>query len=74
MPSLSTQLNCLCVDSIPDELDRLNSLEKKLLAQIQVCMTIVLLPGGQYAEKGLIVDLPQDLESFVGKLAILDSV
>ena len=68
MPALSSFGNSLGIDSIPEELSCLSSLEKKLLAKIQVCMSMVLLPGGQYAEKGLIVNLPNNVESFVDRL------
>ena len=61
-PTLCSLLNGLQIDSIPDAINCLSSLEKKLLARIQICMTVVLLPGGQYAEKGLIVDLLRDVE------------
>ena len=74
IPSLSSDLNSLKVDNVPEDLSCLNSLEKKLVAKIQVCMTLIILPGGQYAEKGLIVDLPQDVESLVGKLVGVNSV
>ena len=74
MAPLSSDLNSLKIDNIPDELSCLNSLEKKLLAKIQVCMTLIILPGGQYAEKGLIVGLPQDAESLIGKLVGVNSV
>ena len=31
-------------------------------------MTIVVLPGGQYAEKGLILNLPNDIDSIISQL------
>jgi hypothetical protein len=31
-------------------------------------MTIVILPGGQYVEKGLILNLPNDIESVISQL------
>ena len=66
-------MNGLQIDSIPDAINCLSSLEKKLLARIQICMTVVLLPGGQYAEKGLIVDLLRDVETFVENLNGIDT-
>ncbi|WAQ95118.1 hypothetical protein MAR_007589 [Mya arenaria] len=47
---------------------------KNLLALIQVCMTLVILPGGQYAEKGLVVDLPRDVHTLVEGLAKFDNL
>ena len=63
IPTLCSLLNGLQIDSISDEINCLSSLEKKLLAKIQICMTVVLLPGGQYAERGLIVALPRNVET-----------
>ena len=31
-------------------------------------MTIVIFPGGQYAKKGLILNLPNDIESVISQL------
>ena len=31
-------------------------------------MTIIILPGGQYAEEGLILNLPNDIESVISQL------
>ena len=74
IPPLSSELNALGIDYIPNEISSLSSLEKKLLARIQVCMTVILLPGGQYAEKGLIVDMPRDVESFVEEITGIDNM
>ena len=74
IPPLSSELNALGIDYIPNEISSLSSLEKKLLARIQVCMTVILLTGGQYAEKGLIVDMPRDVESFVEEITGIDNM
>ncbi|WAR10125.1 hypothetical protein MAR_035201, partial [Mya arenaria] len=37
-------------------------------------MTMVILPGGQYAEKGLVVDLPQNVSTVLGQLHGLENV
>ena len=42
----------------PIQLLKLNRLEKRLLSKIQVFMTMVILPGGQYAERGLVLNIP----------------
>lgn len=74
MPSLCSKLNFLEVDCVPNVLSCLSRLEKKLLALIQICMTMVVLPGGQYAEKGLVVDLPQNVSTLLGQLHGLENV
>jgi hypothetical protein len=50
--------------NIHGQLQHLSPLEKKKKIQkISIFMTIVILPGGQYVEKGLILNLPNDIES-----------
>lgn len=74
MPNMSSRLNSLEVDHIPNEIVCLTNLEKKILALIQVCMTVVLLPGCRYAERGLIVDLPRDVTPVIDQLSGLENL
>lgn len=47
--------------NIPKCLQGLTIMEKRLISKIQVFMTIIILPGGQYAEKGLAIDFPVNI-------------
>ena len=68
VPNISAKGNFLSSGSIPSELKYLSQLEKKLFKKISIFMTIVVLPGGQYAEKGLILNLPNDIDSIISQL------
>ena len=68
MPCLSYTFNSLDNGKIPLVLKQLSSTEKKLVALIQIFMTIVVLPGGQFAEKGLIFNLPTEIQSICHQL------
>ena len=46
----------------------MNTAEKRMIAQIQSFMTILILPGGQYAEKGLAIHFPLDLDTYYDQL------
>ena len=74
MPMLCSQLNGLGIDSIPEELSGLSSLEKKLISKIQICMTMIILPGGQFAEKGLVLNLPRNVVPIVRDFSCLDNI
>ena len=39
-----------------------------MISQLQTYMTLVILPGGQYAEKGLAIHLPLDMISYFEQL------
>lgn len=54
----------------PDELINLSTLEKRLIALVQIFMTLVVLPGGQYAEKGLVLNLPSDVQNVANQLPV----
>ena len=56
IPKFSVKFNLLDSGQIPDVLCSLNSIEKRLIALIQVFMTIIQLPGGQFAERGSVVN------------------
>lgn len=45
------EVNCLKTFEIPSELRTLSSIGKRLIALIQIFMTVIILPGGQMAEK-----------------------
>lgn len=70
LPYLSCEGNDLKVYESPEELKKLSTLEKRLIALVQVFMTLVVLPGGQYAEKGLVLNLPSDVQNVANQLPI----
>lgn len=65
MPSIASKGNFLHVMDTPVELAELTPIEKTLISQIQVFMTIVILPGGQYVEKGLVLNVPAPCENII---------
>ena len=70
LPYLSSEGNDLKVYDPPEELKKLSVIEKRLIALVQVFMTLVVLPGGQYAEKGLVLNLPSDVQNVADQLPI----
>lgn len=54
----------------PDELINLSTLEKRPIALVKIFMTLVVLPGGQYAEKGLVLNLPSDIHDVANQLPV----
>ena len=61
VPPIAAGLNALHVEKPPPELLALNKLERRLLSKVNVFMTMIILPGGQYAERGLVLNLPTDV-------------
>jgi hypothetical protein len=51
VPSISVKRKFLSSGNIHGQLQHLSPLEKKFIQKISIFMTIVILPGGQYAEK-----------------------
>lgn len=67
-PLLSPQ-NGLLLDPIPDQLRGLAPLERQIIAQVQTCMTLVLLPhGGLLARKRQFIQLPMSIVEVVNQL------
>lgn len=60
VPTLTYQ-NKLDPGQIPIELSNLNMMEKRLISQIHLYVTIVTLPGGQLGEKGQAIHFPIDV-------------
>ena len=60
--------NNLLTGDVPECIKNLEIAEKRMIAQIQSFMTILMLPGGQYAEKGLAVHFPLDLNEYRNQL------
>ena len=71
VPAICAKLNGLEVNIIPSELSCLNVLEKKLLSKIQTFFTMIILPGGQYAEKGMVLNLPRNVSVTADKVSNL---
>jgi len=68
IPYLSSVNNDLHIDVIPEELCCLNTIEKRLIALVEVFMTILILSGGHFAEKGLVLNLPSNVQSIANQL------
>lgn len=68
MCPLSTKLNNLDNGRVPTELRKLSLLEKRMISLIQVFLSIHILPGGQYAEKGLVLNLPMNVQEIANQL------
>ena len=70
-PSICVAHNELYVEDPPTQLTKLNKIERRLLSLIQVFFTFIILPGGQYAEKGLMLNLPVDISAVTSQLPSL---
>ena len=62
--------NKLFAGIVPPCLSQLTYAECRMISQIQSYMTIIILPGGQYAEKGLAIHFPLDLNAYFEQLLI----
>ena len=74
IPCIAAVPNQLFVSDPPQEFFISNQLERRLLSKIQVFMTVVILPGGQYAERGLVLNLPVDGEDIAEQLESLSNL
>ena len=70
IPSITYNYNNLNPGSMPIELTGLSHVDKRLISLINIFMSVILLPGGQYAEKGLILNLPAPIQDIVTKLPL----
>ena len=62
-----------CIYLIPPQ-NVLNKLEKWLLGNIQVFLTMIILPGGQYTEKGLVLNLFVNFQVVANQLQSVSDV
>ena len=53
---------------IPPELKDLNDMEKRLISKIHFYLTIVILPGGQFGEKGQSIHFPIEISKMCKNL------
>ena len=67
-------LNALSVSPIPDVLKVLNGIEKKFISQIYPCMTLVLLPFGQTAMSGQVINFPYSIDEMIHKKTSEDGI
>ena len=74
IPCIAAVPNQLFVSDPPQEFFISNRLERRLLSKIQVFMTVVILPGGQFAERGLLLNLPVDVEDIAEQLDSLSNL
>ena len=70
IPKVSVSNN-LVVDPVPPCLNILGPIEQRMISQIQTYMTIIVLPGGQYAEKCLTIHFLLDLNHYYEQLMAL---
>ena len=70
VPAIASVSNQLHIDKPPPELLCLNKIERRLLSLIQVFFTVIILPGGQYAEKGLVLNLPVDISAVTSQISL----
>lgn len=61
VPKNAYYANNLDPGIIPDCLKGLWVVEKRLISLVQLFLTLVVLPGGQTAQKGLAIHFPVDL-------------
>jgi hypothetical protein len=71
-PKFSSKFNILETESIPAVLKSLNNVEKRLIALIQVFMTIIQLPGGQFAERGSVINFLSPYIHIAKQLPVTD--
>ena len=69
----SSVSNNLDAGVVPPQLLGLGTVEKRLISQIQSYLTILILPGGQYAERGLTIHFPLDMDSYYQQLQNISS-
>ena len=74
IPKFSFVANMFDTGSIPTELEQLDIIERRLIALIQVFMTIIQLPGGQYAERGSVVNFLSPYIHIACQLPAKDSI
>ena len=67
IPLTCTQNN-LDAGVVPQVFHSLNNVEKRLISQIQNYMTVIVLPGGQYAEKGMVIHFPLNITNYTSTL------
>jgi hypothetical protein len=65
--------NKLELDPIPDVLAQLTFLERRFVCRLQTYMTLLVLPGGQYAQKGLAIHFPDEPKEVLSILPRRDS-
>lgn len=68
MPCISVYRNNLHPGEIPECLKKITLMEKRLISRIHIFLTVIILPGGQFAEKGMAIDFPVSLETNVNLL------
>lgn len=68
MPYLSAHGNALHIGDLPQELKCLNTMGKKLIALVEIFMTVIILPGGQFAQKGLALHRPSNVQIIASQL------
>jgi hypothetical protein len=65
-------LNNLQVVKIPDVLKKLNIAEQKMISMAHAYMKVVILPYGQKAINGQVINFPYDVQEEIGNFLIGD--
>ena len=68
IPCISTMYSNLDPGIIPLCLKNLTMMEKGLISKVHIFLTLILLPGGQFAEKGLAINFPADIHKTINIL------
>lgn len=74
-PALAYHNNSLDAGPIPDALKGLNILEKRLISQVNIYFSLVLLPGfpvGQLGQKGFVIHIPVDINYVANQILSAD--
>ena len=68
VPKVCTSYNKLKTGYVPLELSNMFVIEKRIIAQIPVFLTLIILPGGQSAQKGTAINTPIDITEQISLL------
>ena len=68
VPKVCTSYNKLKTGYVPQELSNMFVIEKRIIAQIPVFLTLIILPGGQSAQKGTAINIPIDITEQISLL------
>lgn len=68
LPKESYLHNTLDAGAVPSELKNLFVVEKRLISLIPVFLTLIILPGGQFAQRGIAVNIPIDINQQIALL------
>ena len=62
--------NSMGLSPVPDVLKTLTFSERKLICKLQIFLTLGVLPGGQFCERGSVLHLPVDVSNVLSQLPL----